>query len=460
MSACGVIMLGFAGTELPEWVAARLRGGVGGVCLFGDNIESPAQVRALTADIRQANPHAVIAIDEEGGDVTRLYYATGSPYPGNAILGRIDDEAYTASVAESVGHELRSVGVNLTFAPDIDINSNPDNPVIGVRSFGSTPELVARHAAAWVRGLQSTGVAASVKHFPGHGDTAQDSHLALPVVDRSRVELEARELVPFAAAVAAGTASIMTSHILLPQLDADAPATLSPRILQGLLRDEFGFDGLIVSDALDMKGASEQIGIPEAAVRAIIAGCDLLCIGPANTDEQIGEIEAAIDAAVTEGRISPSRMRDAADRVLALARSYPAEAQRGPHDGPQCDLDRTIAAFDVRTGTRPGPTATIVALETPTNIAVGAAPWGLPAHVRVSEGDRLPDVAGQLVVIGRDNHRHGWVRDLIDEARATSSDVVVVDMGWPSDDRAYADVATFGASRHVGDALAKWWAQE
>lgn len=457
MIAARVIMPGFSGTDLPDWVADRLRAGLGGVCLFGDNIESPEQVRRLTAAIRQANPDAVIAIDEEGGDVTRLYYAQGSPYPGNAILGRIDDEAYTASVAEAVGQELRSVGVNLTFAPDIDINSNPQNPVIGVRSFGATPELVARHAAAWVEGLQSTGVAASAKHFPGHGDTAQDSHLALPVVDRSKSELQERELVPFAAAIGAGTATIMTSHILLPQLDPDAPATLSSAILQGLLRAELGFDGVIVSDALDMKGASEQIGIPEAAVRAVIAGCDLLCIGPRNSDAQIGEIEAALTAAVADGRIPEARLREAGDRIIELARRFPASESAEAHVEPRFDAAVTRAAFDIRDGVVPRPTATIVTIETASNIAVGTAPWGPSAHVRLHEGDTLPAVAGQIVLIGRDNHRHGWVRDLVDTARSTHADVVVVDMGWPSDDRAYADVATFGASRHVSDALAEWW---
>src|SRR5690606_2618664 len=162
-----------------------LRQGLAGVCLFGDNIESLAQLQRLTASILDANPQAVIAIDEEGGDVTRLFYDVGSPYPGNAVLGRIDDAAYTRDVAVDVGRQLRQAGCTMTFAPDVDINSNPDNPVIGVRSFGADPALVARHSAAWVEGLQSTGIAVSAKHFPGHGDTAQDSHLALPVVDVS-----------------------------------------------------------------------------------------------------------------------------------------------------------------------------------------------------------------------------------------------------------------------------------
>jgi beta-N-acetylhexosaminidase len=160
-AATGVLLPGFAGTELPAWLARRLEGGLAGVCLFGLNISSPEQLRRLTAHILAANPAALIAIDEEGGDVTRLHAATGSPYPGNALLGRIDDVGYTEQVARTVGEELRLAGCNLDFAPDSDVNSNPRNPVIGVRSFGADPALVARHTAAWVRGLQSSGTSST-----------------------------------------------------------------------------------------------------------------------------------------------------------------------------------------------------------------------------------------------------------------------------------------------------------
>ncbi len=221
------LLPGFAGTTLPPWLAARLRAGLGGVCLFAGNITSLAQLRALTDAIYAANPRAVVAVDEEGGDVTRLFARVGSPYPGNAVLGRIDDLDVTRSVAAQVGWQLRRVGCNVTFAPTVDINSNADNPVIGVRSFGAAAEQVAAHSGAWVTGLQSTGVAATAKHFPGHGDTAQDSHVALPVIDRSLDELRQRELLPFVAAIEAGTRMIMTSHIMLPQLDAENPATMS-----------------------------------------------------------------------------------------------------------------------------------------------------------------------------------------------------------------------------------------
>ncbi len=308
------LLPGFAGTTLPDWLAARLRAGLGGVCLFASNLESLDQLRTLTDAIYAENPQALIAIDEEGGDVTRLFAREGSPSPGNAVLGRLDDLDTTAYAAREIGLLLRQTGVNVNFAPSVDINSNPDNPVIGVRSFGDTAEGVARHGAAWIRGLQSTGVAATAKHFPGHGDTALDSHLALPVIDRSPAELRERELVPFAAAIEAGVRVVMTSHILLPQLDPDQPATMSRAILGDLLRTELGFAGVIVSDALDMAGAHTRGGLGETAARALAAGCDLLCLGTNNTDADLSAIEhAARDVAPAE------RIREATDRVLGPA---------------------------------------------------------------------------------------------------------------------------------------------
>lgn len=477
------LLPGFEGTTLPEWVSSRLRDGLGGVCVFGPNIVSPAQLRDLTDSIYEANPRAIIAIDEEGGDVTRLYYASGSPLPGNAVLGRIDDAEYTESIAARIGSELRTTGFNLDFAPDADINSNPDNPVIGVRSFGTTPREVSAQVAAWTRGIQSAGVAACAKHFPGHGDTAQDSHVGLPVIDRSIDELRERELAPFVAAIAAGTKTIMSSHIMLPQLDADRPATLSRTILQGLLRGELGFGGVIVSDALDMAGASATIGIPEAAIRALDAGCDLLCIGSGTTPEDVDGIAEAIALALTDGRLQAERVQDAADRVLGLADALAAERDRipAPHevDGSELadlDIERAIGSFDVSERARDilaAHTAAplLVRIETGTNVAVGRAPWGPgleAAPEAANPGSAWREVVtiapdspagfehdsdGVVVVVGRDIHRHQFARDAVDAIRAKLPNAVVVDMGWPSDDREYADIATFGASRLVGRAL-------
>ncbi|HEU4757608.1 MAG TPA: glycoside hydrolase family 3 N-terminal domain-containing protein [Agromyces sp.] len=485
------LLPGFAGPAAPEWLLAMLGEGLGGVCLFGTNVETPAQLARLAGELRRANPDAVVAIDEEGGDVTRLFFDRGAPYPGNAVLGRIDDLELTRAVGGAVGEALAAVGCTMTFAPDADINSNPLNPVIGVRSFGASPDLVARHTAAWVEGVQSAGIDAAAKHFPGHGDTATDSHLALPVVDLPLERLRERELAPFRAAIAAGTRSIMTSHILLPQLDAEQPATLSSRILHRLLRGELGFEGVIVSDALDMAGASGVHGIPEAAVRALAAGCDLLCIGTDNTAPQMEDIVESIAEAVAAGRLAVERVTDAAARVRALAAGHPAaggSSDAGPSVGAglpgelPADLgDRIAASFHVADGALArlgggGRIGTVVRIDTVANIAVGGVPWGPFALLEEPDPDRpapawlaaapvlaldagtpLGDpagLAGPVLVVGKDLHRHPFAVEAITRLRAARPDVVTVDMGWPSDDLALADVATFGASRSVAEALA------
>jgi beta-N-acetylhexosaminidase len=475
MNPFAVLMPGFDGTTLPEWVDALLRDGLAGVCLFATNVESREQLRILTDAIYAANPHAVVTIDEEGGDVTRLYQAVGSPFPGNGILGRLDDEALTAAVGEQVGRELADVGVGMTLAPDADVNSTALNPIIGPRSFGADPATVARHTAAWVRGVESTGVASCAKHFPGHGSTVQDSHLALPRIDADAETLWARDLPPFVAAIRAGTQAIMSAHIVVPALDRELPATFSRPILRDLLRDSMGFKGVVVSDALDMAGASADRGIPLAAVAALHGGCDLLCIGTANTEEQMRSIAAAIAHAVEAGKLDETEVRAAANRVadlgtgLARARSaarMPVALKPGVVPGVTAAV--IARAFEVSTHaknacarTRP---ISLIRLETAPSIAVGASPWGpfavpgVEAAVTVtpqtdpeSVADAVP--AGSLaVVIGRDNHRHGVARPVVDALQARY-DVVVVDMGWPDPDAGLADIATYGASRLAGEAL-------
>jgi beta-N-acetylhexosaminidase len=472
----GTLLPGFAGTTLPMWLRDRLRAGLGGVCLFADNISSPEQLRALTDAIMTENPYAIIAVDEEGGDVTRLFAATGAPFPGNAALGRLDDPDATRDTAAAIGWSLRRAGLNVNFAPCVDINSRSDNPVIGVRSFGGDAKLVARHGRAWVARLQSTGVAASAKHFPGHGDTAQDSHISLPVVNRSLDELRSRELLPFAAAIEAGCQMVMTSHILVPQLDQNHPATMSRIVLHDLLRQELGFSGVIVSDALDMAGASGSLGIPEASVAALRAGCDLLCLGTKNTDAQLADIEQAVSDAVTEGTLARERVSEAMSRVRGLAEDLEA-ARRAAGQPPQVvpgwskGEAELLHILDVQPGAsnwrgRAAGRYIVVRLEADPNIAVGTTPWGpfaavaQRAYVISPEQSALPPFQPDqpVLVVGRDIHRHRFAREAVDRLRSLHVDVLVVDMGWPSADRRYADVATFGASRLMGAVLQKWLA--
>lgn len=439
--ALQVLLPGFAGTTLPDDYRDLLADGLGGVCYFGSNTaDGPTALAALSAAITAANPAAVVAVDEEGGDVSRLHTRAPSPVLGAAALGAADDVALTEAVGRRVGRELAAVGVTLDLAPDADVNSDPRNPVIGTRSFGADPERVADHVAAWTRGLQSTGVAGCAKHFPGHGDTATDSHLDVPRVDVDADTLGSRELVPFDAAVRAGVASVMTSHIVVPALDPERPATLSPTVLR-VLREVLDFDGVVVSDALDMAGASAATGIPEAAVRALAAGCDLLCLGPDKPAALVLEVRDAIVAAVADGRLDRDRLAEAAGRVAALGvRPRPAATLSGSAAEPgedAADEPRQVAAARgslTVEGTLPDLAgARVVSVETTANIAVGDVAWGLRPDHRVAPGDPLDLPADTpLVVQVRDAHRRPDVLALLRDLAAGARAVVVVEWGWPA----------------------------
>jgi beta-N-acetylhexosaminidase len=315
--AATVLQPGFEGTAPPDWVRRLLGEGLGSVALFSRNVESPAQVAALTAALRAERADVLVGIDEEAGDVTRFESRLGSSRPGNLALGHVDDVALTTAVARDLGCELAAAGVNLDYAPDADVNNNPDNPVIGVRSFGADPALVARHTAAWVTGLQEAGVAACAKHFPGHGDTAVDSHRGLPVIDADEETFRRRDLPPFAAAVEAGAELVMTSHVVFTALDA-APATLSRRLLQGLLRDELGFDGVVITDSTEAAAVQAVTDVREAAVRNVRAGVDIVLTTGRGSYIQVYR------ALLEEARRDPAfreRVRESAARVVALQRS-------------------------------------------------------------------------------------------------------------------------------------------
>ena len=449
--ALRVLLPGFTGTTLPDDYRALLEEGLGGICYFGSNTtDGPDALAALSADIRAANPAAVVAVDEEGGDVSRLHTREPSPVLGAAALGGAADPELTEAVGRWVGHELASVGVTLDLAPVADVNSDPDNPVIGTRSFGVDPEQVAAHVAAWTRGLQSTGVAACAKHFPGHGDTATDSHLGLPRIEVDADTLATRELVPFDAAVEAGTAAVMTSHIVVPAIDPDRPATLSPVVL-GMLREVLGFDGVVVSDALDMAGASATLGIPQAAVQALAAGCDLLCLGPDKPSLLVLEVRDAVVAAVADGRLPYDRLADAARRVATLGvratttRPEPPDAVR---------LAGAAASAMTVDGALPDLTgAVVVSIDTVANIAVGDVAWGLPPEHRLDPGslaDGLPDGVPDgvpLVVQVRDAGRRPEVLAFLRALAASGTPVVVVEWGWPSTyDIGLATISTRGSS--------------
>jgi len=326
-----LLIAGFDGPQLPVELKAIAREfGLGGVILFARNVADPEQVAELAFEAARLTPDLPVwvSVDQEGGRVARLK-SPFTEWPPMATLGRSGDVALAARFARALAEELKAVGVTLDYAPVLDVHTNPGNPVIGDRALADKAADVARLGAAIVTALQEAGVAACGKHFPGHGDTSTDSHHELPLVEHPIERLREVEFEPFRAAIAAGVATIMTAHVLVPALDEARPATLSRHIISGLLREELGYDGVILSDDLEMKAVAAKYPVPEAAVLAVEAGCDgvLVCSGDHAT--QAAALESLVHA-VEDDRLRLSRVEDALkrhrrakERFLVSAASVP-----------------------------------------------------------------------------------------------------------------------------------------
>jgi beta-N-acetylhexosaminidase len=442
-AALAPLLLGFVGPTPPQWLLDALRDGLGGVVLFGSNLGDGENVRTLTNRLRDAaGRDVVIALDEEGGDVTRLDTVRGSASPGAAALGHLDDPGATEQAYAAIGSRLAEAGVTVDLAPVADVNIEALNPVIGVRSFSADARVAARHVAAAVRGLQHGGIAACAKHFPGHGASVGDSHHGVATLPRTLSELRAIEYAPFRAAIDAGARSVMTGHLLVPALDGDALGTISPAITTGVLREELGFTGTIFTDALEMKAISETIGMTEGYVRALLAGADAIETGALDYPDLLERIPAAVGVALAEGRLRRERLDEAGTRTAELA--TPGVPMPSPDDrwsaalaarclevcGPLPHLDRPL----------------VVECRPPGGMASGELPWSLAGPL----AELIPGVeavtftaAGHaralaqlatgrpLVIVVRDPVRHAWQRAALDLA-VGRTDSVVVDVGWPT----------------------------
>ncbi|HSH83142.1 MAG TPA: beta-N-acetylhexosaminidase [Herpetosiphonaceae bacterium] len=330
------VMLSFTGTRVTrELVGALERTRAGGVILFARNIGSPAELYALTGALQEQAamlrlPPLLIGIDQEGGPVTRLRppFAT---VPSQMAQAASADPAAAYHCAVLTGRQLRAFGINLNFAPVLDVNCNPDNPVIGTRAFSEDAAAVTRLGLEALRGYREAGVVATGKHFPGHGDTALDSHLGLPVMRHPCGRLDEMELAPFVAAFRAGLPAVMTAHIVFEVLDA-LPATLSRSILTELLRDELQFDGVVFTDALDMQAISGRYGAVEAGLRSKAAGADVL-LPLGSLDEQVAVVEA-LQSAITDGSLSRSVFEATARRLDALREAYGVDYTLPPFSEP------------------------------------------------------------------------------------------------------------------------------
>lgn len=324
------LVVGFDGAALPEWVRTALsEGRLGGVILFRRNLPELAAIAALNAAVvaAAAGPPPLIGLDEEGGRVRRMP-APFPALPAMRRLGDTEDQALARRVGRGLGAALGAFGFNLDFAPVLDVDTNPSNPIIGDRAFSSEPERAGALGAAFGLGLMEAGVLACGKHFPGHGDTVSDSHLELPRVDHGRERLERVELAPFAAAIRAGLPALMSAHVVYPALDPARPATLSRAIATDLLRDRLGFGGVLFSDDLEMRALADHHAVEESAVLAVEAGCDVLLVC-----SRRDFVERAHEALAREAERSPAfhaRLRQAFERSRVLRESHPPRPSADP----------------------------------------------------------------------------------------------------------------------------------
>lgn len=480
-----VLMLGFDGVT----VTAELRAVIadlhpGGLVLFERNVgEDSAAVAALTAGAQAAaatggDPPLFLSIDQEGGTVTRLRAARGfTEFPSAMAVAATGDDDDASRIGAAIAEELLAVGVNMDLAPSLDVNVNPSNPVIGARSFGSDPARVGALGARFIAAMQARDVFAVGKHFPGHGDTATDSHVGLPVIPHDRARLEAVEFVPFRAAIRAGVAGIMSAHIAFPAIDPapGLPATLSRKALTGLLREEMGYDGLIFTDSLIM-GALVNAGrsIPQAAAEALMAGADVLVFNSGHLLHRATHAE--IVAGVRDGRISAARLDDAVLRILKAKTRFGlfGPPRPAPHLAAGQAARRALAReVSARAVTLVRDTAGRVPIRDPGALrvietpqaaglarALGAPALSVSAQPTADEIRQAADGIGdRTVVVGAsDVVKHPRQADLVKALLETGAPVIVVAVRLPYDllhfDGAPTCLATYQASDDAFAALA------
>lgn len=498
-------MLAFRGRTVPAWLEARLaEAPVAGFTLFRpNNVTSPAQVRALTAALQAASRAVtratsgedlllLIATDQEGGQLLALGDGF-TPFGGPMAIGATGDADLARRIGRAIGLELRAVGVNVDYAPDLDVATDPANPAIGIRSFGDDPDEVARLATAWLQGLQSAGVAATGKHFPGAGGLRTDTHHALGVLDRSRADLDALELVPFRAAVSAGVSLVMSGHFAVPALTGDAglPSTLSGRVMTDLLRDQLGFTGVSITDALDMQAIPQGAAQARAVVEALEAGVDLLLATADRTAQR--RIERALRRAAADGLLNPATSRRSDARIAALRRWLAGFEQPSlevvgstDHRGLAAELaarsltlvrdDAQVLPLRPAAGARIGAIMPVPRDLTPADTSSYVEP-SLAAALRAfhpavdeivtshpptaAEISAIRDRAGDwdAVVVGTLHAQPGSPQaDLVDALAGTGRPLVTVALRTPWDLTAYpaarTHVATYSILRESMDALA------
>ena len=438
----GALMPGITTHPVEPWVFRAIAKGVNAVCLFHEAVGSPERTRATVQQLRAVSPTMLISVDEEGGEVTRLQSRTGSSFLSPTALGVIADVEVTRASGRLIGDMLGAAGVDWTLAPVADMQVDPLNSVIGLRSFGGHAEAVAEHVGAFIEGIQSTGVIATAKHFPGHGDTHVDSHESLPTVSATLDTLHQRELLAFRSAIGAGVSCVMTGHLLVTVLDADFAASSSWTTTTGLLRGVLGFEGVVVADALDMGAVSvpsEQQG-PHAAVACLRAGADVVCLGTVDQEASTATAANAIFQALADGTLDPAVLVAAAERrahLLTRQRenySY-ADVQRDMKLVSE-SADRSLIAHGDVTLTRAK--VDVMRIDVSRRSTIGGTSRSVGHHlVGMGLDVRFVDSVTatsdrDLVIEVRDAWRSNELLESLLDAACARPDAVIVDIGVPT----------------------------
>ena len=454
---------GFGGIEIPDWLMPYLENGLGGITLFSSNTPSIEVATDLIEKMKSIAPDLIVSIDEEGGDVTRLYVPEGSPFPTPALLGRCNDVDLTTDSYFELGKVLKQIDIDLNLAPVADVSIEVENPIVGVRSFSGDFDISSSHVVAAIEGLRRAGVASSVKHFPGHGGVVEDSHHDLPKLLGSQSQLENTHLKPFISAISAGVEAVMTGHIVMTALDDKNPASCSQVLTESYLKRDLGFKGLVITDALDMGALGGPRKIHQSALRAINAGADLLCFS--GLYDQSVFIESSlkhIREAIDTNEVSREKVLLSAERL----RSWTPPSPQGSSIRNMPALERFLPGILTNGEVAlKGDQIQLIEMSADPTIAAGFVGWGLrraltTAGLKVklesSDIDLGTVSSNQIVVAFRDAFRDNKVLAAIEKINRVRPDAIFVDMGWPTLRFNPANlIRTFGSSALASELATK-----
>lgn len=451
---------GFGGAVVPEWIKPWLENGLGSVTLFASNTPNFEAAAYLIKELRSYNPDVLIAIDEEGGDVTRLFVREGSRYPTPALLGQCDDEDLTYRSYNSMGTVLRDLGIDITYAPVADVVAFENNPIVGVRSFGMSTDVVTRHVAAAVSGLQNAGVGACVKHFPGHGAVLEDSHHHLPHIKMALTDYESQHVVPFKHAIESGVAAVMIGHLVAEALDNKLPASLSSKVIRDYLRGVLNFNGLVVTDALDMGAIGGPTKIHESALKALTAGADLLCFsGMGDQSVFVSSSFDWIKSAVDSGALDTKELEESEQRIINWCAT---NKSNGAVTAP-VDFKDLINGFEVSGSVElEAGSINLVEIGTKPTIAAGDVSWGMHRELRavgiacdIHASDDATLSTKKLVVAFRDAYRDAPLLATLNRLNDRYPEAIFIDMGWPTREFVPKNlIRAFGSSAVISRAVA------